>query len=63
MLLDLDIVLEKYDIVPVGDAEILACILGCKVCSLPMKYLGASYKATYLLPTYFFILCALGIDL
>jgi hypothetical protein len=45
--------LVKSNIVPivkVGDVEGLAHILGCRVLSLPMKYLGlplgASYKAT-----------------
>jgi hypothetical protein len=45
--------LGKSEIVPIGeveDVEDLASILGCRVSSLPMKYLGlplgASYKAT-----------------
>jgi len=45
--------LAKSEIVPVGeveDVEELASILGCRVSSLPMKYLGlplgASYKAS-----------------
>jgi len=49
----LKINLEKSEIVPVGDVgdvEGLARILGCRVSSLPLKYLGlplgASYKAT-----------------
>jgi hypothetical protein len=49
----LKINLSKSKLVPVGnvgDIEGLACILGCRVASLPMKYLGlplgASYKAT-----------------
>jgi hypothetical protein len=49
----LKINLAKSEIVlvgEVGDVEGLACILGCRVSSLPMKYLGlplgASYKAT-----------------
>ena len=39
----LKINLAKSEIVPIGiveDVEGLACILGCRISSLPMKYLG-----------------------
>ena len=50
MVLGLKINLSKSEIVPVGHEEGLVSILGCRVASLPMKYLslplGASYKAS-----------------
>jgi hypothetical protein len=43
----LKINLFKSEIVPVGDVEGLAIVLGCQVASLLMKYLGrAPYKAS-----------------
>jgi len=52
-VLGLKINLSKSEIVPigdVGDVEVLASILGCRVASLPMKYLGlplgSAYKAS-----------------
>jgi hypothetical protein len=48
--------LRKLEIVPIGEVEDavgLAHLLGCRVASLPMKYLGlplgASYKAVLLI--------------
>jgi hypothetical protein len=49
-ILGLKINLAKLEIVPVsevGDVEGLACSLGCRVFSLPMKYLGLSLDAAY----------------
>jgi hypothetical protein len=46
----LKINLSKSEIVPVGDVgdvEGLASILGCRVASLPMKYLGLPLGAPY----------------
>jgi len=46
----LKINLSKSEIVPVGDVgdvEGLACIFGCKVVSLLMKYLGLPLGASY----------------
>jgi hypothetical protein len=46
----LKINLSKSKIVPigdVGDVEGLACILGCRVALLPMKYLGLLLGAPY----------------
>ncbi|KAF5449264.1 hypothetical protein F2P56_029728 [Juglans regia] len=46
----LSINLAKSEIVPVGvalDVEILATTLGCKISSLPMKYLGLLLGASF----------------
>jgi hypothetical protein len=52
-VLGLKINLSKSEILPiddVGDVEVLASILGCRVASLPMTYsglpLGSAYKAS-----------------
>jgi hypothetical protein len=47
VVLGLKINLSKSEIVPVGDVENWASILGCGVASLPMKYLGLPLGAKY----------------
>jgi hypothetical protein len=42
--------LSKFEIVPigeVGDVEGLTSILGCRMSSLPLKYLGLPLEAAY----------------
>jgi hypothetical protein len=44
VVLGMKINLSKSEIVPVGDVEGLASILGCGVVSLPIKYLGQIWR-------------------